>query len=77
MTPAYSPVLALTRVCVRAQRGDPCASRPFHLSVLVAYNHHLAPSEMLEINLLGAQDVCDGSAGVVTRASGVREDLGA
>jgi len=34
-----------------------CVSRHFHLSVLVAYNHPMAPSEMLEINLL-AQVCC-------------------
>ena len=39
---------------IQSLRGDPF--RHFHLSVLVAYNHPLAPSEMLEINLLTQMD---------------------
>jgi len=39
---------------VQSLRGDPF--HPFHLSVLVAYNHPLAPSEMLEVNLLSRPD---------------------
>eukprot|EP00802_Teleaulax_amphioxeia_P018906 Tamp_19117.p1 GENE.Tamp_19117~~Tamp_19117.p1 ORF type:complete len:369 (-),score=71.10 Tamp_19117:171-1175(-) len=39
---------------IQSLRGDP--SRHFHLSVLVAYNHPMAPSEMLEINLLAQMD---------------------
>jgi len=39
---------------IQSLRGDPF--RHFHLSVLVAYNHPMAPSEMLEINLLAQMD---------------------
>ena len=39
---------------IQSLRGDPF--KHFHLSVLVAYNHPMAPSEMLEINLLAQMD---------------------
>ena len=39
---------------IQSLRGDPF--KHFHFSVLVAYNHPVAPSEVLEINMMEQMD---------------------